>query len=172
MFDGYFDAIKLADRRVWRDTLIEVVIIVILSAIPLLAAFLLPLLPKQGTTTAPAAFGDAFLQGQLLFYSISIIASIAAVVNKDLKDFYPLRTILNLFCFLGIALCCLIIGQDPKLNATDDAILKFVSLGMFVLSLALYVLAMLCERVEPNLKESLADQDNNFKEQLRKSREI
>src|SRR5438128_1913816 len=116
---GYAQAIFRSGPRVWALAVLEIVVVAGVSLIPLFGAALRELLPPESKIYLSDAFVKAFLSGQLLFYTLGLIATVTWQSNKDLKSFFPLRNVFNLLSLIAVAICTLVIGFDPTLNETN-----------------------------------------------------
>jgi hypothetical protein len=167
---GYSRAIFFAGSRIWWLALLEIVVIAGVSLIPLTAAAIREVLPKQSGIYLSDAFEKAFLGGQLLFYAIGLIATIIWHCNKDLKSFFPLRALFNLYCLGGIVVSSVIIGYDPTLASIDQSVLAKLSVTLFLSASFLYVLMTIISQVHVNVGKSLAEDDADLTEAVRRSR--
>lgn len=167
---GYARAIFGAGRHVWIRALSETAVVAGVSLLPLLLAAFRETLPTGGAIGD--ALAKAFLSGQLLFYALGLIATVVWVSNKDFPRFFPLRIVINLVCLVEVVICSLIIGFDPTLEVTDKAIVGSYSVTLFAVAVAFYILMVVIGEVHVNVGQSLAQDDAELKQSVRKSRGI
>ena len=167
---GYTRAIFFAGRRVWALAILEIIVVAGVSLVPLFGAALREVLPTDSKIYLTDAFEKAFLSGQLLFYSLGLIATITWHSNKDFNYFFPLRTLFNLFSLIGVGGCLLVIGFDPTLNETNKLFLARFSVGLFVISIVFYVAMAVITQVHFNVGKALAETDTTLSEAVRRSR--
>jgi hypothetical protein len=85
---GYARAIFFAGRRVWALAILEIIVVAGVSLVPLFGAAFREILPTDSKIYLTDAFEKAFLSGQLLFYSLGLIATVTWHSNKDFKFFF------------------------------------------------------------------------------------
>jgi hypothetical protein len=167
---GYAKAIFYAGKRVWGLALLEISVVAGISLIPLVGAAFREALSMDGKVPLTEALAKAFLGGQLIFYSVGLIASIVWHSNKDFNSFFPLRTIFNLYCTIGLVLCSIIIGYDPTLTNINYNILARTSVCLFVMSIFIYILMTVITHVHVNVGKSLAETDSALSNAVQISR--
>jgi hypothetical protein len=167
---GYTRAIFFAGVRVWGLAILEIIVVAGVSLVPLFGAALREVLPTDSTIYLSDAFEKTFLSGQLLFYSLGLIATITWHSNKDFKSFFPLRAVFNLFSLIGVGGCLLIIGFDPTFNETNKVFLARFSVGLFLASIILYITMAVINQVHFNVGKALAETDAALGEAVRRSR--
>jgi hypothetical protein len=168
---GYLQAIFGAGWPAWGRAFLEISVVVVISLVPLLAgAFrevIVPPLNIQGD-----AFARAFLSGQLIFYAIGLVATIAWQSNRDWANFMPWRALINVFCLVVIGLCCIIVGADPTLASLDRSVAAWTSVGMFGAACLVYVFMCLVVEVHPDMAAAIKKDDQGLTEALKASRRI
>jgi len=169
---GYWRAIFSAGPQAWGTALLEILVVATISLIPLLMAAIRELLPLGSNILISDAFQRSFLSGQLVFYSVGLIATITWNSNKDFQSFFPWRTIFNLYCLAGIVFCTLLIGYDPTLSRIKPSILSVASVGIFLVTLVAYILMAVISQVHVNVGEALAKTDADLQNEVRRSRGI
>lgn len=167
---GYARAIFRSGPRVWGIALLEIVVVAGVSLIPLLGAAIREVLPPESKVYMVDAFEKAFLSGQLLFYSVGLIATITWQSNKDFKSFFPLRSIFNLYSLIGIVVCSIVVGYDPTLTQINRRFLGTFSVGLFLASLVAYALMAVISEVNVNVGSDLAVTDAALSDAVKKSR--
>jgi hypothetical protein len=170
---GYVRTIFQAERAIWGEALLEIVTIASISLIPLMGAALREVLPSDSKIYLSDAFEKAFLGGQLLFYALGLIAMVLWQANKDFKEiesFFRWRIIVNLVNWGGVVACAIVIGFDPTLQDINTSFLAPFSVGLFVVSIAFYVLMAVTARVHVDVRRELAETDATLENALRRSR--
>jgi hypothetical protein len=167
---GYGRAIARAGWKIWGIALLELVVVAGISLLPLILGALRQLLPLKSTVTVGTAFGRAFLSGQLMFYAIGLIATITWFCNKDRAEFFPLRTVFNLYSLFGISLCSLFVGYDPELRTINPAFLAPASVSVFVITLSVYAVISVISEVDVDVGKDLAQSDADLTAAVLKSR--
>jgi hypothetical protein len=169
---GYARAIFRSGFRVWGEALLEILVVAGVTLIPLLGAAVREVLPPDTKIYLSDAFARAFLSGQLLFYALGLIATVVWQSNKDLKSFFPLRSLFNLYSLACVVICSIVIGFDPDLSGINRVFLAPFSLAIFATAVVAYVLMAVISQVNVNVGKSLAEGDAALGEAVRKSRGI
>jgi hypothetical protein len=167
---GYFRAIFRSGFRVWGEAILEITVVAGVSMIPLIGAAVREVLPLQSKIYLSDAFEKAFLSGQLLFYALGLIATVVWNSNRDFKSFFPLRSILNLYCVAAIASCSVVIGYDPTLASENREFIAKFSLLLFLTSIIFYVLMSVIGQVHVNVGKSISESDDTLRDAVRESR--
>ncbi len=131
----------------WLSAVWQVFVIGFISLFPLLiSAFRDSLAISSPSLSYNMA--QSLLGGQLIFYSMGFISTVAWDSFRDWEQKFPLRSFFGLSCILGTAICCAVIGDDPLLKTTKPSYLAVTSLCLFVGSSILYVLVLLASRID------------------------
>jgi len=167
---GYAQAIYRSGRRVWGEALLEIIVICGVSLLPLLGAVIREMLPLGSKVYIADAFSRAFLSGQLLFYALGLIATVVWQCNKDLRSFFPLRAIFNLYSFGCIAICSIVIGYNPELSSVNKGFVGPLSIAIFCISIVAYGLMSVISQVHVNVGKDLSNSDAALGDAVRRSR--
>lgn len=167
---SYIKAILSGGWRAWRPACLEILVVATISLVPLLAGVFRELLVPTGPQVN--AFQRAFLGGQLIFYAVGLTATVVWLSNRDWHEFYPWRSVINLFCFIVVGLCCIAVGADPTLQTLNRSVIAYSSLTLFIAAILMYLFMALVAQVDPNIRKSLAKADADLSAAVKKSRGI
>lgn len=167
---GYLRAIKGAEPGVWRDAILEIVVVAGVSLIPLIGAAIRQVLPPDSKVYLSDAFGKAFLSGQLVFYALGLIATVVWQSNKDWKSFFPWRSAINIYCLAAISVSAIVIGYDPELRAINAVFLANFSVFMFLSAIVFYVFMSVVSQVQVNVGKEFSKSDDELGNAVRASR--
>lgn len=169
---GYFRALFRSGLKPWGNALLEVLVIIVVSLIPLLGAAIREMLPVSSTIYLSDAFAKALLGGQLLYYALGLIATVVWQCNKDFEPFYPLRIFFNLYCIIGVVFCAIVIGYDPTLSKINTRFIAQSSVYLFLSAVIAYVVMAVLLQVHADVRQDLSSDDKTLERAVRLSRGI
>lgn len=105
-------------RAFWSDigpATVDVIFVAVVSLIPLLLARLTPIIDRREPNLAPGWLWDLLTSGQLAFYALGSLATIALVVYKGESLPAVLRTLFGCLTLIFILFIAYLIGVDPTL---------------------------------------------------------
>jgi Ca2+/Na+ antiporter len=167
---GYWHAIFSAPRGAWGIALLEILVVAAISLLPLLIAVFLDVIPTTSNTALSEAVQKAFFGGQLIFYSIGLIATIVWNSNKEYNAFLPWRHFINLYCLFSLVTCTVLIVHDPRLVNSDPNILWWLSTFLFLSALVIYMVLGVIQQVKGDVGKSQKKDDLDLQQRVRKSR--
>jgi hypothetical protein len=128
----------------------EVLIVCGLSLVPLL---FLPLIAQLRSTSEIT--GNVLLQaissGQLYLYSFSLLGTLHWLSQKDRADLsiFPPRKYFSLLVWLPAVVGFIVYSADPSLSKPLSPVLVCISIAIYVLSVALYYVLLVFEKLPP-----------------------
>lgn len=167
---GYLSAVYRSGSRVWLEAVFETLVVAGVSLIPLFGGAIREVLPRDSEIYLSDAFEKSFLSGQLLFYALGLIATVVWSSNRDLKSFFPFRTLINMYCIIAIVFCSIVIGYDPTLASINKIFIANFSVAIFVSSLIIYIAMAVFAQVHVNVGKSISESDDALRDAVRQSR--
>jgi hypothetical protein len=114
----------------------DVAFIAVVSLIPLLLARLTPLVRHEEIHLAEGWFWDLLTSGQLAFYALGTLASIALVVYRGEALPGVLRLIFGCLSLLFILFIAYLIGVDPTLEHARETFVGEATFWLYLLTQA------------------------------------
>lgn len=145
---SWFRTLARASTSRWRDAFREVLIVGLLSIVPLLlksAYFYIQSLKLAKPLSVGQALYAHVISGELLFFSIGIVASVLYISSKDFKDGFQQRVwfiLVSVFCYV---ICTFFIGLDPEFRQIPESIVRVASFMVFILALSMYLVLKVFE---------------------------
>lgn len=144
-------AIRAVPRATWGEAMNELAAIAGISVIPLVFKFIVRFF--KGEHGQALGAGDAFVsvlrEGELLFVTVGIIATVAWLSNQEfLKSKFSGRFWFTYLSMFGIAICVFFIGFNPDFNAIPDGVTSTASIFTFIVFAILYVLITVLTKAE------------------------
>jgi hypothetical protein len=167
---GYGRSVFLSGRKVWKDAILEIIVVAGVSLFPLLGPAIREILPENSQVDLTEAFINTFFGGQLMFYALGLIATVVWQSNKDFHSPFPLRIWFNLFSMSAVAICFLVIGYDPTLGTINKEFLARFSVSLFLISALIYTLMAVIAQVDVNVGKDLATTDAELGDAVKRSR--
>lgn len=173
---AWFKALKDSGGKVYQKAAEEVLMIGLISLLPLVAAAFYAYANQPHDAADHTPFFELmlslFLNGQLLYYAASFIASVLWYSSNDLKRPFPLRKYFIAISVIGIFVTGVYISKDPSLDSLSNASVGSVSLIIYFVFGFMYFL-MLCffHATPPDYEEIQREGEDDLLNKMKNRRE-
>lgn len=125
----------------------DVAFVAVVSLIPLFLARLTPIIRRQEPNLAPGWLWDLLTNGQLAFYALGSLATIALVVYKGESLPSSLRLLFGALTLLFILFIAYLIGVDPTLANAPYTFVGETSFWLYLITQLMAVAVVSFQRL-------------------------